>query len=346
MKLGLCMLLLWLSLGAAGRADVPAARLDTLSRGVNLITVFTPAPLPIIDSGLHTIRQAGLRHVRIFVDPAWVLRDAANPSNRLQQVVKAAVADHLGVILCMGSSADPMDDKATPAVVREWTEAWQLLAGHYAHAFPPDMIFFELANEPTMDPKRWNAVQDELLAAVRKVAPDNTVLLAGSPYSTAWALAPLNPSTDGDVAYAIHLYQPMPFTHQGAQWDSRFTAISGLQYPPDPANVQAVMRDVPPNVQKELAAYEKSGADAMVADLAMARKMADERHLHIVVTEFGVYRTAPPASRARWLAQAVHTMQADGFGWTVWEYDGGFGIKPDLNACTAVAHALGLHCAL
>ena len=106
------------------------------------------------------------------------------------------------------------------------------------------------------------------------------------------------------------------------------------------------MQHVPPDVQKELAAYEKTGADAMVADLAMARKMADERHLHIVVTEFGVYRMAPPASRARWLAQAVHAMQADGFGWTVWEFDGGFGIKPDLNACTAVARALGLHCAL
>ncbi|HUB14405.1 MAG TPA: cellulase family glycosylhydrolase [Acetobacteraceae bacterium] len=344
MKPGWWLLALSLSLAVPAQAEVPAARLRILSKGVNLTTVFTNTPLPTIDGDLNEIRQAGLHHIRIFIDPDWVLRDATRPGNRLRRGVKAAVANRLGVILCMSSNSHPMDDKATPAVVARWTQAWRVIARTYAHAFPPRMIFFELANEPTMAPPRWNAVQNALLRTVREAAPDNTILLAGSPYSLAGALADLNPGNDSNVAYAVHLYQPMPFTHQGAEWDARFTAIHDLAYPPDAANIQSAVQGVPPIVRQQLEDYEKSGARAMDAGLDTAKTIADERHWHIVVTEFGVYRAAPAASRARWLAQARRTIEADGFGWTVWEFDAGFGIKPDLNGCTDVVRALGLRC--
>jgi hypothetical protein len=62
-----------------------------------------------------------------------------------------------------------------------------------------------------------------------------------------------------------------------------------------------------------------------------------------VVTEFGNYATAPMASRAAWLNAARQRFEAAGFGWTVWQYEGSFALKPDLErGCDAIVRALGL----
>jgi endoglucanase len=330
-----------LAMGEAGHADVPPDRLATLSRGVNIISVFTPTPLPRIDADLDQIKRSGLRHVRIFVDPDWILNEGSAGTTRLDQVVETAVADGLSVMLCMTSSHHPLDAKATPDTVNLWGEAWERLASRYRNQ-PPSRMFFELANEPSMQPGQWNTVQDDLRRRVRRHAPKNTVLMTASPLSTVWGLGDLSPADDDDVVYAFHLYQPMAFTHQGAEWDSRYRAIRRLIYPPNGANVAAVKQHAPPADADGLAKYLEAGAGAIQKEVSVAAEWAKARHVHMVVTEFGVYRTAPPASRAAWLSDARQAIETAGFGWTAWEYDGGFGIAPDIAGCTPAMRALGL----
>jgi endoglucanase len=325
----------------SGQADVPADRLATLAKGVNIITVFTPTPLVRIYADLDQIKLAGLRHIRIFIDPGRILQDGSSGTTRLDQVVQTAISDGLGVILCMASSQYPPDEKATSVMVSLWDEAWEHLASRYS-VLSPAKLFFELANEPTMEPARWNALQEEFAKRIRRYAPKLTILMTGSPLSTVWGLGDLSPIDDDNVVYTFHLYQPMPFTHQGAEWDDRYTAVRGLVYPPNQANVASVEQHVPPSEDNDLSRYLASGAGALQNELSVAEKWAESRHVHLVVTEFGVYRKAPPSSRAAWLSEARQGIEAAGFGWTVWEYDGGFGIAPDLIGCTAVMRALGL----
>jgi endoglucanase len=325
----------------AGHADVPADRLATLAKGVNIITVFTETPLVRIYADLAQIKLAGLRHIRIFIDPDWILQEGSFGTTRLDQVVQTAVSDGLGVILCMASSQYPPDEKATSLMVNLWGEAWEHLARRYWE-LAPSKLFFELANEPTMEPARWNTVQEEFWKRIRRYAPKHTILMTGSPLSTVWGLGDLSPIDDDNVVYTFHLYQPMPFTHQGADWDDHYTAIRGLEYPPKPDNVARVKQHVPPSDDDDLSQYLEFGGAAIQRELSVAEKWAQSRHVHLVVTEFGVYRTAPPSSRAAWLSDARQGIEAAGFGWSVWEYDGGFGIAPDLAGCTAVVRALGL----
>src|ERR1700722_9369954 len=61
MKLWLSVWALVLSLASGAYADVPADRLATLVKGVNIISVFTDTPLPRIYADLQQIKQAGLR---------------------------------------------------------------------------------------------------------------------------------------------------------------------------------------------------------------------------------------------------------------------------------------------
>ncbi len=77
MKLWLGVWAWVLSLASVTHADVPADRLATLAKGVNIISVFTETPLTHIYADLERIKLAGLRHIRIFVDPDWILQEGS-----------------------------------------------------------------------------------------------------------------------------------------------------------------------------------------------------------------------------------------------------------------------------
>ena len=48
----------------------------------------------------------------------------------------------------------------------------------------PEMIFFEIMNEPEVrDPYRWAGVQAAAAAAIREVAPKNTIIATGPNWS-------------------------------------------------------------------------------------------------------------------------------------------------------------------
>jgi endoglucanase len=342
---GLCWLLALLLSAGAARAEVAADRLRTLSRGVNLTTAMDQSPLARVDADLATIRRAGFRHIRIFVDPDR-LADSANRRQapylrRLDAVVRSAIGDGLGVILCM-APREPWNDASPPSVERTWLQAWTVLSRHYAGT-APDRLFFELANEPGFsDDDRWAPIQEALRRAVRAQAPARTLLLTASPTSTAAALTALAPSADGNVVYVFHLYQPMVFTHQGADWPgaSEYQGFAGLDYPPNAENIARVAAHGDP---ARLEQYAEIGAQMMAREVDAVAAWAGAHHVPVSVTEFGVFRRAPPASRAAWLGEARRRLEAASFGWTLWEYEGGFGIKPELaRGCDPIVSTLGL----
>jgi len=335
-----CLFAILISHSAA--AEVPAQRLATLSRGVNLIDVFSDKkPLPALLNDLTTIQRNGFRHVRFFLDPAWVWRPGE--PQRLDQVLKAAFAAKLGVIICMQSYVKEFKDD--PVVIDRWTTAWKQIAAHYAKS-DPDRLFFELVNEPPgTDVPRWAAIQEALRRNVRAIVPHHTLLLTGAPTSTSSALATLPPSEDDNVAYVFHVYAPMIFSHQGADWaDPAFGTVHGLQYPPNPDNIEAIRRRISPSRQADLTEYAKLGRGIITREIEVANGWGRKYNVPLVVTEFGVYRAAaPPQSRAAWLRDVRQTLEHDKIGWTIWEYNGGFGIKPELDlGCGDLPASLGL----
>jgi len=303
-------------------------RLAVLSRGANISTLFEANRDLSLD--LSQIAKDGFRHVRVFVilehlnDPVYL--------HRLDRLVDAAVERHLGIILTMSSPSFADDQHA-----REQQDGWQLLAQRYALR-DPDLIFFELANEPTMDGHAWEREQEQIRQTVRRRAPDNTIILVGSPLSMVWSL-PESVPADDNVIYAFHLYQPMIVTHQGADWDPQYKPFRGLAYPPDPANIKRLTDAKTAEALKQYAAH---GRSMLQREIDQATHWSTEHNMPVMVTEFGVFGAAPAATRAAWLAEARQRMQAGGIGWTIWEYQGGFGIAP-VRRGGAIAQALGLN---
>jgi endoglucanase len=77
-----------------------------------------------------------------------------------------------------------------------------------------------------------------------------------------------------------------------------------------------------------------------------------ENHVPLICDEFGVIRGWPgrgpdPVSRANWLHDVRTALEADGIGWAMWDYRGGFGVVTKENGQPAqvddsVVKALGL----
>jgi hypothetical protein len=71
-------------------------------------------------------------------------------------------------------------------------------------------------------------------------------------------------------------------------------------------------------------------------------------HVPLICNEFGVYRNyADPVSRATWIHDVRTAFEADGIGWAMWDYRGGFGVvtKQDGQPAQvdgAIVGALGL----
>jgi endoglucanase len=342
MKTPLVMFLLLLGLAVDARADLTSDRLAVLSRGSNVSTAYDEKGDLGVD--LLRIKDAGFRHIRLFVDEGRL----AGPSYqaKVDRIVREAIRLNLGIILCMVSKDHPWEDgKPDPEAM--WEAAWERLARRYADV-SPTYLFLELANEPKLsDAHRWEEAQEHLLGAVRRFLPGHTILLTGSPLSMVSSL-PSQTSGDTNVIYAWHLYQPMAFTHQGADWvKPSFRPFVGLVYPPAPGNIQLIAADPSrqhelenPKLEALLSTYRTQGATLMADQIATSRRWATEHHAVTMVTEFGVYRKAPEDSRARWLKQAREQIEAAHEGWTVWEYVGGFGVMPFKGP--ALQRALGL----
>jgi PAS domain-containing protein len=79
-----------------------------------------------------------------------------------------------------------------------------------------------------------------------------------------------------------------------------------------------------------------------------AAAWAQSNHVPLICNEFGVYRNhADAASRINWIRDMRTALEADGIGWTMWDYRGGFGVvwKEDgqpAKVDPAVVEALGL----
>jgi len=326
-------LAVWLTLliSTSAYASVPYSRLQILSRGANISTMFEAGTDLYNDLG--AVSADGFKHVRVFV----LLESLDDPDylQRLDRLIAETNQLRLGIVLCMISRTHEWRDDSD--VERLWVAGWTLLAERY-RASSPDYVFLELANEPHIhDAHRWESAQEHLRQVVRGVMPQHTILLTGSPLSTVWSL-PEHVAKDDDVVYSFHLYQPMIITHQGADWLPSLRPYLGLVYPPDAANISRMTNA---NTAEKLASYKKDGLLTIKHEIDRAIAWRTDKHVPVVCDEFGVYDRAPPATRAAWLGEARNRLEAAKIGWTIWEYKGGFGVSP-LFPHAPITQALGL----
>jgi endoglucanase len=349
-----------------GHNEIAFARAAHLRRGINLSmwyaqaqdysahqleTYTTPADFKLV-------HDLGFDHVRLSINPVPLIADESKGTllpeamARLDETVKQITATGLIVVLDIHPDdgwkhvVTLTDDGAS-----EFFLFWQSFAHHFAYT-DPSKVYFEVLNEPEEDsPYRWIGVQARAIAMIRGQAPEHTIIATGDRYGNIDGLLAIEPVRDDNVIYSFHDYEPMAFTHQGATWaGDALKSLRNVPYPSSPEAVHPLMFTQADDTARTMIAQygrEQWNIEKMASRIDLAAEWAKERHVPLWCGEFGTYKTfAPPADRARWINDMRTTLEKDGIGWNMWDYQGSFAMitKKDgvPTADTAIVAALGL----
>jgi endoglucanase len=289
------------------------------------------------------IKSMGFDHVRLSVNPQPMMRhniaDELPPEyiGYLDSAVKMILDHGLAVIIDMHPDSDfkaklvQHDD-----FVEQFSDFWRAIARRYS-SYDPEMVFFEVLNEPEFrDRYRWAGVQAKLATAIREGALQHTIIAAGANYSDVEDLLALTPLHDPNVIYNFHFYDPHTFTHQGATWGVNYWHFeSKLGYPANMETAQKVAASEPDPINR--LAVLRYGLDhwdifRIGVEVGQAADWAKRWNVPLTCNEFGVYRKdSDPQDRARWLHDVRTTLERDGIGWNMWDFGGrdngqGFGV--------------------
>lgn len=248
-------------LDAGDMANIRAAGFTTIRLQVNWRSASSPQPP-------HTI------------DPQWLAR--------VSDMLDAALAQGLNVIL-VNQNFFLHDPDAGSVASREWmTNVWQQLAQHYAGKSVKH-LWFELMNEPQLPYTNDNllAALAPSLAEVRKVSRDRLVIIGGDRSSRVESLATLALPNDPYVWPTFHYYNPYFFTHQGATWGKGKVPPLGRVY-----GVQS---------EAERKAKMPGDADQLAADVEKVRSYIRRSGKIPLLGEVGVYDTAPLDQRVAYV---------------------------------------------
>src|SRR5580658_10272239 len=362
--------------GSAHRESVAFARSEKLKRGINASEWFaqvydklgyTPQHFQAWTTAddIALIKSMGFDHVRLSVNPQPRFNEGMFNEREPNKIpaeylgyVDAAVKlilDHgLAVVIDLHPDGDfkarlAKDDD----FVERFADFWRALAAHYSTSgLDPDRIFLEIINEPEFsDRYRWLGVQMKLAAAIRRGAPNLTIIAAGARWANDDELVFQEPLRDPNVIYNFHFYEPYLFTHQGATWSTYYWHwLRGLRYPSTAESAERAAALAPDEVDRlQVIRYGHEHWDAarIESEMKQAAEWARRRGVPLVCNEFGVFREyADPHDRAAWLHDVRTALERNGIGWAVWDYSGSFGVvtKKDGKAFAddGVLRALGL----
>jgi hypothetical protein len=302
-----------------------------LRRGVNLTNWFrfppadTPAALEayLPEAAIAALRHAGFDFVRLAVQPAFVRDDRI-------ALVLGAVARLQRQGFAVIAGPHPADGVDAGVVL----DFWQRLAPALRR-LPPRLTVPEIANEPVFahDAAGWAAVQDTLLAAIRRSLPGRRVVLTGNDWGGIDGLLALRPVADADVIYSFHFYEPPEITAL-APWRPGLdrAALARLPFPASEAGcaAAAVTPDAPTrDVVRYVCAMHWDTA-RVAARIAAAASWGARHGVPVLMGEFGASAALNAPARLAWIEAARRAAETGGIGWALWGYDDamGFGARP------------------
>jgi len=302
------------------------------------------------------IRQMGFDHVRLSIDP--VIFDCPTTWEQcervqiLDQVIAKTLSLDLAVILAIHPSGQYKKGLATSdTAVGQLAILWGRIAAYYAK-LDPDRVFYEVLNEPELsDVFRWTGIEQRLVEEIRRNAPRHTILVAGANYSDIPDLVRLPQLADGNLVFVFHYYEPHIFTHQGASWgEAYWNALRHVPFPGSTDSLNdAIAGQTDDYARWRLTQYGLDHWDQqhVEGEIRFAAEWAKQRNVPLICDEFGVYRYFVSADdRQRWLATVRAVLEENKIGWTMWDYQGGFGVVSKDTGSTVedegVLKALGL----
>ncbi|MFA5835096.1 MAG: cellulase family glycosylhydrolase [Bacteroidota bacterium] len=309
------------------------------SRGVNLTNWFQEANARDIQFSKYTktdfanIKSLGCDVIRLPINmhsmtsgsPAYIVDPL------LFDFLDAAVdwAEELGLhIIIDNHSFDPAVN-TSPHVGNILVPVWKQVAEHMKHR--SKLVYYEILNEPHgIGDDVWNIIQKVVIDSIRSIDLKHTIIVGPAGWNSYHNLNLMTAYADTNLIYTFHFYDPFLFTHQGASWaNPSLVPLTGIPFPYDVTH----MPPFPPAlvrtwVQNDFNNYAANGTVAKVKSLIdIAANFQSNRNVPLFCGEFGVYiPNSNNQDRVIWYELIRTYLQEKGIGWTMWDYQGGFGL--------------------
>ena len=264
------------------------------------------------------VREKGFDHIRLPVD--FFLHMGEAPEYKINEeflrkidtVINTCLSSNLKIVLDFHHFGELQTN--VKGNKQKYYKMWEQLAEHY-QSYPSGLVF-ELINEPgnasaikgggpdVVTPEKILEIQEEAIKIIRKTNPTRLIV-----HATSWndgaaqlmSTEPLLPD-DKNLIMSVHSYEPMEFTHQGANWDG-----DGVPRPPT---------DFTDDMKYEIQLV-----------FAMVKKYQETYGRPVWIGEFGAMKPNTPAgARAKYADFIVETMKDAKCGWCWWEFQSGFGL--------------------
>lgn len=264
------------------------------------------------------VREKGFDHIRLPVD--FFLHMGEAPQYKIDEeflrkvdtIINTSLSAGLKIVLDFHHFGELVTN--VKGNKQKYYKMWEQLSIHY-QSYPSGLIF-ELINEPgnaeslkapgpdKFTPNKIIEIQEEAIKIIRKTNPTRLIVHATSWNNGAAQLMntePLLPD-DKNIILSVHCYEPMSFTHQGADWDG-----DGVFNPPT---------DFTDDMKHEIELV-----------FEMVKKYQETYGRPVWIGEFGVFNSkTPEGARAKYAEFLIETMKDAKCGWCWWDFKDGFGL--------------------
>jgi endoglucanase len=221
------------------------------------------------------------------------------------------------------------ETNTTPDIEFELKGVWENMAEHLKHR--SKFVVYEIMNEPYgIDAAAWGALQGRVVDAIRAIDNQHKIIVTSDNWSDLWRLNLLPEYSDENLIYTFHFYAPQLFTGQGTYWGNPSQAnctyvpfpYNETEMPPMPAEYMGTHFELEYNAYPEIGTVEW-----LEQSLQLAADFKASRNVPVFCGEFGVWNKAVhSADRNRWHDVVVNFLEANDISYTLFNYDGGFGI--------------------
>jgi len=222
----------------------------------------------------------------------------------------------------------PTDDDVDKILLPVWTQ----MANHFKNR--TSYVIYEIFSEPygSITSARWGEIQGKVIETIRRYDQDRIIIIGGTDWNSIDALSAVPNYKDPNLIYTFHFYDPVLFTHQGADWmgPPSYASLKGVPFPYDKKRMPRIPSDLKGTWISDFLAHSYPNAatyKALSDQLNKAVAFSLKRDVPIFCGEFGVLRTnCRNEDRVRWYKYVANALSIRNISRTSWDYYGDFGI--------------------
>ncbi|GHU87944.1 endoglucanase [Clostridia bacterium] len=203
----------------------------------------------------------------------------------------------------------------------QFFEIWRGIARRYLSE--RTNLAFELLNEVVEGPSsRWNAIAKKAIAAIRAIDPERIIIYGGIHYNSCYYMNELEVTDDPNIIYNFHFYEPHIFTHQHSWTPITKLYNTGLVYPGEFTDLDKFF-EAHPEHAGGMTRYlgRKFDRETLSMDFEPVREFKRAHpNAQLYCGEYGVIRTASPASKRAWLSDVTDLFIELDVGRGLWDY--------------------------